>query len=618
MIFRIPRTALLWGLAMSFAQQPLQIIDTIATQNLDEVVIADSRMPLKRSQSGRIVERISSKEIEKFQGQDLAELLRSRSGIDILGSRSQLGQNLTTSIRGGRNNQVLILVDGVRVNDPSRPSADFDLNFLPLASIASIEILKGAAGTLYGSSAATGVIRITTHKGSREGNLTVGSNFGTLLSQNERDGGITLVDNTISYTRTFGQTDVNAFYSQRYSDGMSAALGGNPDLFSRNNIGIAIGHRFTDSYTARLSANFDDVKSEYDGFDATTFLPADADNRLLSKQLRFVLNQNFQYQHGELQLDMGYQETERDFESNFPLSYESTNFTADLSNRYIFSEKWYTIVGYFIQRSTAVIDQGEESTQNDIYANVVYTRGGFNFNVGTRWNNHDVYGAHWTYNINPSYNLRISEQRALKVFTSLGTGFLTPSLNQLYSPNYGNTALEPEVSQSFEIGTAYDFQLGELSVAYFTREETPTLIFNNDTYRYDNSAEKATYSGAEFRYLNQLSRGLFLRANYTFTETEGGDLRRIPKHAYRVGLDVELTNDWSLATDFSRTGARLAANNTDLEAYSLWDLRLQYEWQKANMMVFTSVTNVLNTDYIEFLNYSSRGRNITAGFRWTP
>ena len=108
--------------------------DSLNIQNLDEVVLIDSRFPLKRSQSGRIVEKIDTETLRKFQGMDLAEVLRSRAGIDILGSRSQLGQNLTTSIRGGRNDQVLILIDGVRVNDASRIGTDFDLNFLPLGS----------------------------------------------------------------------------------------------------------------------------------------------------------------------------------------------------------------------------------------------------------------------------------------------------------------------------------------------------------------------------------------------------------------------------------------------------------------------------------------------------
>ena len=126
-------------------------IDSLKTQNLEEVVVIDSRLPLKRSQSGRIVERIEAPTLARFQGMDLAEVLRSKVGIDLLGSRSQLGQNLTTSIRGGRNDQVLILIDGIRVNDPSRIGTDFDLNYLPLEAIETIEILKGAAGTLYGS-----------------------------------------------------------------------------------------------------------------------------------------------------------------------------------------------------------------------------------------------------------------------------------------------------------------------------------------------------------------------------------------------------------------------------------------------------------------------------------
>jgi vitamin B12 transporter len=55
---------------------------------------------------------------------------------------------------------------------------------------------------------------------------------------------------------------------------------------------------------------------------------------------------------------------------------------------------------------------------------------------------------------------------------------------------------------------------------------------------------------------------------------------------------------------------------TTLEAYSLVDIRAQYHLKKPNMTLFLNVTNALNTDYIEFVNYSSRGRNLMAGFRW--
>ena len=99
---------------------------------LDEVVVIDSRFPFKKSQSGKPIINIDSKTIEKFQGLGLSLLLKQFSGIEILGSQTYAGQNKTVSIRGGRNRQVLILIDGIRVSDPSRIDNDFNLNFLDL------------------------------------------------------------------------------------------------------------------------------------------------------------------------------------------------------------------------------------------------------------------------------------------------------------------------------------------------------------------------------------------------------------------------------------------------------------------------------------------------------
>ena len=590
-------------------------IDSLKTQNLEEVVVIDSRLPLKRSQSGRIVERIEAPTLARFQGMDLAEVLRSKVGIDLLGSRSQLGQNLTTSIRGGRNDQVLILIDGIRVNDPSRIGTDFDLNYLPLEAIETIEILKGAAGTLYGSSAATGVINIITKKGKQQTKLSWQSSFGTLHSQ-EGGEGISAVENSIRYAEATEKTDFNLFYSQRYADGMSSVSGGDTDLFSRNNLGLSGGHQFSDVFKLRFSANKDLIRSQYDGFDSS-FIPADADNFLRTNQWRFGLQQYLQYNKGSLQLDIGYQSTERDFQSDFPIYYESRNLTLDLSNRYQYSKNLYSIVGYFYQQQTANIVEEERSSQNDVYANLVYSKAGFNLSLGSRFNSHDVYGSHLTYNFNPSYNFQLSEIRSLKVLASMGTGFNTPSLYQLYDIYSGNEDLEPEESQTQELGLEYFFPTGSLSALYFSRTENPTLIYDFNTFKYGNSSDEVQYSGMEIQYANKISDVLNFNVNYTLTETEGGDLRRIPKHAYRIGVAYSLTNNWVLSSDFSRTGERLAIDSmTTLEAYSLLDIRVQYTLQNPDAVLFVNLTNALNEEYIEFLNYSTRGRNIMVGFRW--
>ena len=112
------------------------------TNYLDEVVLLDARIPLKRSQSGKPVLRIDEKQIKQFNGRSLSELLSTQAGIEVVGNRLITGQNLRLAVRGSSNNQVLILVDGVRVADPSRIGNDFDLNFLSLNQISSIEILK--------------------------------------------------------------------------------------------------------------------------------------------------------------------------------------------------------------------------------------------------------------------------------------------------------------------------------------------------------------------------------------------------------------------------------------------------------------------------------------------
>ena len=118
-------------------------------------------------------------------------------------------------------------------------------------------------------------------------------------------------------------------------------------------------------------------------------------------------------------------------------------------------------------------------------------------------------------------------------------------------------------------------------------------------------------------YHNRIGSQLQFYLNYTLTETDGGDLRRIPKNAYRLGLDYVLSSRLSLSNSYSRTGDRQAVDGTTtLVAYSLLDVRVQYQLNKPNAVVFLNVTNLLNQNFIEFLNYSTRGRNIMTGFQW--
>ena len=155
--------------------------DSTKVNPLQEVVISDTKFAQSKEKSGKVIEVITAQDLAKKSGQNLATVLSQVTGVEINGNQSANGKNLGYYIRGGRNRQVLILIDGIPVTDASGISIEYDLRLLPLEQVERIEIMKGASSTLYGTGAATGVINITLKKASKkeiQGNayVNIGSN----------------------------------------------------------------------------------------------------------------------------------------------------------------------------------------------------------------------------------------------------------------------------------------------------------------------------------------------------------------------------------------------------------------------------------------------------------
>ena len=95
----------LFHVLMGFSQEQTATQEqnelTTDETRLEEVVVVDSRFEIKRSQSGKTVIKITEKELRDYQGRSLSELLQTYGGINLIGSRSPAGQNLSFSIRGG-------------------------------------------------------------------------------------------------------------------------------------------------------------------------------------------------------------------------------------------------------------------------------------------------------------------------------------------------------------------------------------------------------------------------------------------------------------------------------------------------------------------------------------
>lgn len=596
--------------------------DSTSVQKLDEVVVSDSRFALKRENSGKTVIKIDAEEIAKNYGKSVAQLINTKSGMAVNGSRSQSGQNISVFARGGNNRQVLVLIDGVQVSDPSNVNAEFDLRQLNLSQIESIEIVKGAASTLYGNSAATAVISITTKKAAAgDVQIQTISTLGSNQSQEEDSYNLSDFSNTVNISFKDKKFSVLASGGHQYTDGLSAALGEESDVFSRINGNLKLGYQFSKNFQLGVAAFYDKYKADFDN----GFPIEDADFTSNSEQSRFVVSSSYSYGKGSLYFNAAFNSITRSFESDFPSTFDSESLTFDLYNKYVFSKKLYTILGVnAIKHQTAFI-QSEEATTIDPYFNGVWISDfGLNVNAGVRLNNHSEYGSNLIYNMNPSYRFNLNEGY-LKLFGSYATSFIAPNLSQLFGPFGPNPELNPEENATLEGGIEYrPSSKVRLSALYFNRDEKNRIQFvtiNPETFesQYQNNAEAVNFNGFEVELELRPIDDLSFSANYTYTKAEEGLALRIPKNVFNAQLGYSFSDRTFASISYQNTSERddidfATFENVTLDAYGILDVYLSHRFNK-RFSAFLALENIANTDYLEVFDFTTRGRNFRLGFQ---
>ena len=606
------------------AQQ--QEVDSLKRVELDEVVLTDTRFTLKREQSGKTVIRIGADQLAREQGKTLAEVLNQFSGIEINGSRSNALNNVTVFARGGNNRQVLVLIDGIQVSDPSNVNAEFDLRLLDLSQIETIEVMKGAASTLYGNAAATAVISITTKKGTRQGfSLSGESSAGTNQDQNQDDFGPSDFSNSIQLGYKQGAWNATLAYANQYTDGLSAAVGEESDLLNRNKFRANVTYRPNGRWSFGLTGFNDYLRGEIDN----GFPVEDALFELTTEQRRFAFTGVHKYgeeMRGSLEAKISHASIDREFRTDFPSAFESEVFTADVYNKHQWSTQWYTLTGVNIIQMSTLFGEGTFETNNtDPYFSLIYLgKSGLNFHGGARLNIHSDYGANFIYHFNPSYRFGVG-QGYLKLLGSLATSYIAPNLSQLYGPFGANPELEAETNRTLEIGLEHKRIKSRFSALFFNRLEENgidfmTIDFTTFEGEYQNSRQEARFRGVEVEGEFELSSSLQLLANYTFVEQEGGLALRVPKHKLNSQLQWQVNKKSNASLDLRYTGVRKDVDfgsfeNVELDAFLLLNAYYGYRFSPS-FRAFVQLENIGNADYVEVSSFSSRGRNLRLGFSW--
>lgn len=620
-----------------FAQQKGSIT---SNTELDEVVITDSKFALPKEKSGKVIVKITAKDLAKKSGQSLATVLSSVAGLEVNGNQSSAGKNLSYYIRGARSRQTLIVIDGIPVSDASGINLDYDLRLLPVDQVESIEIMKGAASTLYGTGAAAGVINITLKKSKTKelsGNVYV--NLGTQTTAEDKK------TNPAEYNQGFSfganQEKFNYYVGLNNTEvkGISEAkgVGFEDDNFSRVNSNVKLGFKPTQKLNLDFFMNYDKIKND---FDAAAFAD-NADNYSDSEQFKLGFSPKYKYQNGELVLNSSANLIEREeFRFGGITNYKSRNINADAFNKYKISDEFFIVSGAQFQFHEMSIESQYSNIANELakfnfidpYLNWVYTSDfGLNVNAGGRLNIHSNYGNHFVYNINPSYNFK---NIPLKIITSYSTAYITPSLYQLYDDYAGNLSLQAEENATIEAGFEIKLLKNKfnLSSVVFYREEENAIEYYSNPITYEASYFNATGNykakGIETSMTLAVSDQFDIKANYTFSEIDSKAINNTfpdikanlynPKHKVNVNLDYQITKRTFIGIDYQYLDKRDGFSGYPpivnlLNAYQLVNASAKYELIKNRMTVFAAVSNVFNEDFVEVVGYNTRGRNFKLG-----
>ena len=240
-------------------------------ETLNEVVVTATKFNLKKENTGKVIHKITQKELEQNAGKSVIEILNTIAGIDVRGVNSNASEPRGINIRGGRSRQVLVLIDGVPVTDQSAINQEFDLRLLAVSQIESIEILKGASSTLYGSGAATAVINIILKKASKD--KIAGSfetSVGTNNTANVKGSGLSDKNQNVTVNGTLGKVNFLGSFSLTGVDGMSAAKSDSnaefatDSFYSKNGL-LKVGYAFNEKLSIETFLNYDEFEYDFDG-----------------------------------------------------------------------------------------------------------------------------------------------------------------------------------------------------------------------------------------------------------------------------------------------------------------------------------------------------------------
>jgi len=619
---------------------------------LDSVVVTAHRSPQRIETVGGQITLLDSEAIRTSQALIVSDLLARTPGVTV-SRNGGAGQATQLRIRGAETDQTVVVIDGVKLNDPSAVGGGYNFGNLLIGDVAQIEILRGAQSVLWGSQAIGGVVNIITADPSRPWEADVTVEAGTRHTAYLRAG-------------VGGKSErlVWRAAAHRYvTDGVSSFSqdrgGIEKDGFRNTGVSGKARLTLTDQLSVDWRAVYSNGRNEFDGFPAPLFAFADTNEYGETTDIVGYAGLNLDLLEGRFKNRLAYGYTLTDRETFDPRqAVTPRTFGAEGRNRrweyqggVELAKGWSAVFGAEDEHSSlrtvspsAFAPTPPPATRARTRLTGAYVQvlgevvPGLTLVAGVRRDDHQTFGdssigqasAAWTLN-----------GGATVLRASWGQGFKAPTLFQLYS-DFGNARLQAEEAQSWDAGVRQSFVRGRIVLegAYFERETENQIDFFSCAAAstlagcigpsgarrfgfYDNTAQTQA-RGIELQGRADATDRLSLSANYTWTDTEnsspgpgrGKALQRRPEHAataeasylWPVGLNTVL------AVGYVGDSFDDASNRNRIKRYALVDLRAAYPVNE-RLEVYGRIENLGDRRYETVASYGQPRRTAAVGMR---
>jgi len=560
-------------------------------QALDSIMITSARIELPFKENSRTITVISSKDIQESPATNLAELLQQEAGIDVR-RQGVNGMQSDLYIRGGSFDQTLLLVDGIKVEDPQ--TGHHTLNMaLPLEVIERIEIIKGPAARVFGQNAFTGAINIVT-KSSTDRINSVGYKLGS-YDQQQVSG---TLGTQLGSATVIGHASVNTSEGYRYNTDFENQNYFVKGRFNTNANPIEMIGYFSER---KFGANqFYAVGSAHDQYEETQSSLVGVSTKFQTEKLKITprvywkRNQDMYlyirerpevYRNMHISNKAGVQ-VNASYTSNFGV----TGFGVDVAKVFMTStnlgERDRLMANLFLEHRFSLANNSLDITP------------GLSVNYFSDFKFHAFPGVDIGYTINERF----------KAYANIGYTYRVPTYTDLYyvgRTDLGNENLVPEEALSEEVGLKYFGASFNAYVAVFNRSSNNLIDYTkeNEADKWEATNLKSLNStGAELNISSRFKSGLYtqnINLGYTYLDENLSDVKTAYSKYVINSLKHHFTATFrsQFIKNLSQSIVYKFAERSSGTSYSVVDVQATLNISDLELSIIGN--NIFNAEYVE-------------------